>query len=158
MPTSREAKASYDQNSYADQINGLLDTIEVERGNLSKVESLLGCLAIAMEYGGSADRDPYFPDVAQIACEMIRKTINALDPIYLPDPGREKVKEGFGLFAGVSVAALQPTTTLVGALPAAPVSSLSVMRELRVHRRNYSRAVRCVNDSSAASASAKICG
>jgi hypothetical protein len=46
---------------------GLHEAIETERENLSTAESVLGCLAIAMEYETDSINGPYYPDVAQLA-------------------------------------------------------------------------------------------
>jgi hypothetical protein len=62
---------------------GLHEAIEAERGNLSKAESVLGCLAIAMEYETDTVKGPYYPDVAQLARELVRQSINSLDSIVL---------------------------------------------------------------------------
>jgi hypothetical protein len=77
------------------QLKLLLEAIETERDNLSRADSLLGCLEIAMEYGETTHKGPYYPDVAQIARAMVRKSIGALDPINLPSPSRDKVREEF---------------------------------------------------------------
>jgi hypothetical protein len=47
------------------------------------------------EYGETTHKGPYYPDVAQIAREMVRKSIGALDPINLPSQSRDKVREEF---------------------------------------------------------------
>jgi hypothetical protein len=74
---------------------GLHEAIEIERGNLSKAESLLGCLAIAMEYETDAVKGPYYPDVAQLARELVRQSINGLDSLVLEQRlARNQVKEG----------------------------------------------------------------
>src|SRR5271169_6190079 len=62
---------------------GLHEAIEAERGNLAKAESLLGCLVISMEYGTDSATGPYYPDVAQIACDLVRQSINGLDSLTL---------------------------------------------------------------------------
>jgi hypothetical protein len=62
---------------------GLHEAIETERGNLSKAESLLGCLAIAMEYETDTVKGPYYPDVAQLARELVKQSINGLDSLVL---------------------------------------------------------------------------
>ena len=72
--------------------------IEVERDNLSKAESLLGCLAVAMEHGAWEHEDevvpPYYPDVARMARNLVRQSINALDSLNLEQQfARRKVKE-----------------------------------------------------------------
>ena len=70
----------------------LHEAIEVEREILSKAESVLGCLAIAMEYETNGPGKPYYPDVARIARDMVRGSINALDPLALKRL-RDKVEE-----------------------------------------------------------------
>jgi hypothetical protein len=73
---------------------GLHDAIETERGNLSKAESLLGCLAIAMEYETDSVKGPYYPDVAQLARELVRQSINGLDSLVLEQRlMRNRIKE-----------------------------------------------------------------
>jgi hypothetical protein len=62
---------------------GLHEAIEIERGNLSKAESVLGCLAIAMEYEDNSDDRPHYPDVAQLARDLVRQSINGLDSLVL---------------------------------------------------------------------------
>jgi hypothetical protein len=66
---------------------GVERAIEAERDNLSKAESLLGCLAIAMEHGAWEHEDevvpPYYPDVARMARNLVRQSINALDSLNL---------------------------------------------------------------------------
>jgi hypothetical protein len=77
---------------------GLHEAIETERGNLSKAESLLGCLAIAMEYETDAVKGPYYPDVAQLARELVKQSINGLDSIVLEQRlTRNRVKEDLAL-------------------------------------------------------------
>src|SRR5258707_12030054 len=95
---------------------GLHEAIETERGNLSKAESVLGCLAISMEYeADSADR-PYYPDVAQLARELVRQSINGLDSLVLQQRLlRNKVKEGHA--APSLVAQQEQTVAVVGLNP-----------------------------------------
>jgi hypothetical protein len=136
------------------QLNLLLKAIENERDNLSRAESLLGCLTIAMEYGEMTHKGPYYPDVAQIAREMVRKSIGALDPINLPNPFRDKVKEEFSAKAcALLVAGLHE----VPLLPRPTFAPFPRQRSLRLHRRNYSRSL-ARNASSMDSASANISG
>jgi hypothetical protein len=85
---------------------GLYDAIETERGNLSTAESVLGCLAIAMEYETDSIKGPHYPDVAQLARELVRKSINGLDSLALQQRLlRNKVKESsdLGLAEGYAV-------------------------------------------------------
>jgi hypothetical protein len=73
---------------------GLHEAIENERGNLSKAESVLGCLAIAMEYEADSVDGPYYPDVAQLARELVRQSIHGLDSLVLQRRlSRNRVKE-----------------------------------------------------------------
>ena len=61
----------------------LHEAIEEERGNLSKTESLLGCLAISMEHETDPATAPYYPDVAGIARDLLKQSINRLDSLNL---------------------------------------------------------------------------
>ena len=73
---------------------GLHEAIESERDNLSKAESVLGCLAISMEYEADSPDRPYYADVAQLARELVRKSINGLDSLVLQQRLlRNKIKE-----------------------------------------------------------------
>jgi len=77
---------------------GLHEAIETERDNLSKAESVLGCLAISMEYDSECADRPYYPDVAQLARELVKKSINGLDSLVLQQQLlRNKVKESAAL-------------------------------------------------------------
>jgi hypothetical protein len=77
---------------------GLHEAIEIERGNLSKAESVLGCLAISMEYETDSVDGPYYPDVAEVAREMVRQSINGLDSLVLQQRLlRNKIKESADL-------------------------------------------------------------
>jgi hypothetical protein len=136
------------------QLNLLLKAIETERDNLSRAESLLGCLAIAMEYGEMTHKGPYYPDVAQIARQMVRKSISALDPINLPNPSRDKVKEEF---SARDCAPLVTGLHEVPLLPRPTFAAFPRQRSLRLHHRNYSRSL-ARNASSMDSASANISG
>jgi hypothetical protein len=72
----------------------LHDAIEIQRGNLAKAESVLGCLIASMEYEtDSADR-PYYPDVAGLARDLVKQSINGLDSLVLRQRLlRNKVRE-----------------------------------------------------------------
>jgi hypothetical protein len=91
----------------------LHEAIENERSNLSRAESVLGCLAIAMENQADMVNGPYYPDVAQLARELVRRSINGLDSLALQRHLlKDKVKEGcylpgsHGAYAAVSRAIL----------------------------------------------------
>jgi hypothetical protein len=134
------------------QLNLLLKAIETERDNLSRAESLLGCLTIAMEYEEMTYKGPYYPDVAQIAREMVRKSIRALDPINIPNPSRGKVKEECFARDCARVAAGLYEVAL---LPRPIFAAFPRQRSQRLHRRSYSRSS-ARNASSMDSASANI--
>ena len=73
--------------------DSLHDAIETERDNLSKAESLIGCLAIAMEHDDSREA-PYYPDIARMARQMIKTSIDNLDSLTLRrHMSRNKVEE-----------------------------------------------------------------
>jgi hypothetical protein len=136
------------------QLNLVLKAIETERDNLSRADSLLRCLKIAMEYGETTHKGPYYPDVAQIAQEMVRKSINALDPINLPKPSRDKVLDEF------SSAECTPPETVLYEVPLLPrPNPMGIPRRyvLRIHRRNYVRSS-AMKASSRASASVNNSG
>jgi hypothetical protein len=74
----------------------LHEAIEAERSNLGKAESVLGCLSIALEYGDTeSPLGPYYPDVAQVARDLVRRSINGLDSLELERHlARGRVKDG----------------------------------------------------------------
>jgi hypothetical protein len=76
----------------------LHEAIEAERDNLSKAESLLACMVVSMEYQTDPHTGPYYPDVAQIARELVERSINGLDPFVLTQRLRgNKVEEVFSM-------------------------------------------------------------
>jgi hypothetical protein len=55
---------------------------------------VLGCLAISMESEPDPVNGPYYPDVAQLARELVRQSINGLDSLTLQKVLlKNKVKE-----------------------------------------------------------------
>ena len=161
--------------SRARQLKLLLETVEQERANLSRAESLLECLRIAMEYEGQTTTGPYYPDVAQIAHELVHKSVTALDSIYLPSLPRDKVREEcrpghftqlcmqFEHMSGVTVTGGASTAlSALALLPSAPLPGVFAGKlRMRLHRRNYSRESAGRSASSASShcsASVKISG
>ena len=91
-------KAQTVEHAYGVPIpEGLHEAIETERGNLCKAESVLGCLVISMEYDTDSVNKPYYPDVAQLARDMVRRSINGLDSLTLQQRLlRNKIKESIG--------------------------------------------------------------
>jgi hypothetical protein len=75
---------------------GLHAAIEAERDNLCKVESLLGCMVVSLEYKDDPLDGPYFPAVAQLARELVARSIDGLDPGVLRQRLlRNKIEEVF---------------------------------------------------------------
>jgi hypothetical protein len=76
----------------------LQEAIEAERDNLSKAESLLACMVVSMEYQNDPLDGPYYPAVAQLARELVDRSINGLDPFVLRQRLlRNKIEEVFCL-------------------------------------------------------------
>jgi hypothetical protein len=105
-----------------------------------RADSLLSCLSIAMEYEPQSTEGPYYPDVAEIATEMLRGTINALDSVNLP---HRKVREEFRveIVSGAQLQLPVEQARIVESLPREPASDEHVPRRLqmRMHRRVYAR-------------------
>ena len=73
----------------------LHEAIEIERDNLSKAESILACMAVAMEYESDPSSGPYYPTVAQTARELLERSINGLDSVMLKRRLLNKIEDGF---------------------------------------------------------------
>jgi hypothetical protein len=90
-------KSDPSQHVYGGPVpEGLHEAIESERDNLSKVESLLSCMVLSMEYQNAPLDGPYYPAVAQLARELVEQSINGLDPFVLRQRLlRNKIEEVF---------------------------------------------------------------
>jgi hypothetical protein len=99
MAMRQKAKNRSEEHVYGVPVpEGLHEAIEIERGNLSKAESVLGCLAISLEYEAESVNRPYYPEVAQLARELVRQSINGLDSLVLQQRLlRNKIRESSGL-------------------------------------------------------------
>ena len=74
----------------------LREAIAAERDNLSKVESLLACMVVSLEYQNDPHDGPYYPAVAQLARELVARSIDGLDPFVLRQRTlRNKIEEVF---------------------------------------------------------------
>lgn len=73
----------------------LHEAIEIERDNLSKAESILACMAIAMEYETDPLTGPYYPTVARTARELLDRSINGLDSVSLKRRLLDKIEDEF---------------------------------------------------------------
>lgn len=156
----------------------LQDAIDEERGNLSKADSLLSCLHTAMEYQSDTVDAPYYPDMVQMARELVQKSIRALDSVVLRQRLlRDKVKEeGVVMFMHHPLEAMAGMRGLQGERTSGasdgftaqlvahsrPAVNLTYKaRRLRLHRRNYGRVLSGPLSSSGASAvcaAGNICG
>jgi len=109
---------------------GLHEAIEFERGNLSKAESLLGCLVISMEYEADCADKPYYPDVAQLARELVKQSINRLDSLAIQRRlMRNKIKEEADLrpIAG-AYPILEPVDSILSSVCALPTKYRCALR------------------------------
>jgi hypothetical protein len=62
----------------------LRDAIEHERGELTRAESVLGCLAFALLYSDWINEDPPdYASVAEIARRIVSDSVNRLDSVYV---------------------------------------------------------------------------
>jgi hypothetical protein len=94
----RRAEAQPLDDAYGVPVPAALhEAIEMERDNLSKAEALLACMIVSMEYANDPVSGPYYPAVAQIARELVERTINGLDPFELRQRLRNKIEEAFCL-------------------------------------------------------------
>jgi hypothetical protein len=97
-PTSPHSEQSSEHAYGAPIPEGLHEAIQAERDNLSKAESLLACMAVALEYQEDPFNGPYFPAVAQLARELVAHSIDGLDPSVLRQRLlRNKIQEVFCL-------------------------------------------------------------
>jgi hypothetical protein len=110
---------------------GLREAIEVERGNLSKVESVLRCLVIAMEYEADSFDGPHYPDVAQVAYELVARSIDGLDSLVLQQRLlHNKIKEAPGLPCIGSYLTFDPTDSQACGPEGVAISADDYRREL----------------------------
>jgi hypothetical protein len=96
---------------------GLHEAIEIERDNLSKAGSLLACMVVSMEYHTDPLTGPYYPAVAQMARELVDRSINGLDSLVLQQRlRRNKIEEVFcGSWDNPRISPPSPSEFKVGA-------------------------------------------
>ena len=61
----------------------LLEAIEAERARLMQAESLLQCLLVALEGEEGEVCSPYYPQVIELARELLTQSIGQLDSLRL---------------------------------------------------------------------------
>ncbi len=67
----------------------LQDVIRAEQFNLGKAESVLRCLWLSMDSMSTDPGTAYFPDVVEVAGDLIQRSLADLDDLYdgwIPDP------------------------------------------------------------------------
>jgi hypothetical protein len=67
----------------------LQDMIRAELFNLGKAESVLRCLWLSMDSMSTDPGTAYFPDVVEVAGDLIQRSMTDLDDLYdgrIPDP------------------------------------------------------------------------
>jgi hypothetical protein len=69
----------------------LHEAIENARDVLAQAQSVLQCLEIALERH-SKPQEPYFPDIARIASDLVKRAFNALDSLNLERAVKESLK------------------------------------------------------------------
>jgi hypothetical protein len=57
--------------------------LDLEHGFLLKVESLLLCMAKSMDDSDHPITGPYYPDVVELACELVRRRARRFDELLL---------------------------------------------------------------------------
>jgi hypothetical protein len=57
--------------------------LDLEQGFLLKVESLLLCIAKSMDDSTHPITGPYYPDVVELACELVRQRARRFDDMLL---------------------------------------------------------------------------
>jgi hypothetical protein len=74
-----------DMSTLGTDLRKVLMVVESERGTLAKLDSLLGCIALAMEYDDEDDGMDMssYSDVAKIARKMVQKVMDGLDSLNL---------------------------------------------------------------------------
>jgi hypothetical protein len=67
----------------------LQDMLRAELFNLGKAEAVLRCLALSMDYEPLDHQSPYYPDVVEVAGDLVKRSIADLDALYdgrIPHP------------------------------------------------------------------------
>jgi hypothetical protein len=134
----KSPKSNAEKSTGKNGLSAQTEAIERERDNLAKADSVLGCLVIAMEYGTDSAGAPYYPDVAQIARDLVQQSLRGLDVVNLQRPLRDKVKDEIHVIRVRSVDMCEQAfvPTLLAAAPRLRAWR-SAPRGLRVHRRDY---------------------
>jgi|ERR1700722_5995595 hypothetical protein len=81
----RATQRKRDEPIYGVEVpEALHEAIENARDTLGKADSVLRCLKISLEFGADDPvKGPYYPDIAEIACNLVRQAFNGLDSVNL---------------------------------------------------------------------------
>jgi hypothetical protein len=60
----------------------LQEMIQAELRNLSRAESVLRCLALSMDYEPLDLESPYYPDVVEVAGDLVNRSLADLDALH----------------------------------------------------------------------------
>jgi hypothetical protein len=72
------------EESEPEAFGPLKDAIENERGELARVNAMLGCLYLSLLYCDWSDEEPCnFADVAKVARRLISDSMDRLDSVYI---------------------------------------------------------------------------
>jgi hypothetical protein len=71
------------KNVAAAPARDLLEVIEAERTRLMQAESLLQCLTAALDAEEGETQSPYYPNVIELARELLTQSIGQLDSLRL---------------------------------------------------------------------------
>jgi hypothetical protein len=67
----------------------LQEMIRAELFNLEKAEAVLRCLALSMDSMSLDDESPWYPDVVEVAGDLVKRSLADLDALYdgyIPNP------------------------------------------------------------------------
>lgn len=85
LSRKRSAKTERDAPPFGVEVpEALQEAIDNERSTLAKAESILRCLKISLTFDADERvQRPYYPDIAEIACNLLRQALNGLDEVNL---------------------------------------------------------------------------
>lgn len=80
----------HERNTSRVRVRGRLqEMIQTEIRNLCRAESVLRCVALSMDYEPLDAGSPYYPDVVEVAVDLVKRSLEDLDALhsgYIPDP------------------------------------------------------------------------
>jgi hypothetical protein len=79
----RTSKARAVKNVAVATAQDLLEVVEAERTRLMQAESLLQCLTVALDAEEGETHSPYYPNVIELARDLLTQSIGQLDSLRL---------------------------------------------------------------------------